>query len=279
MSLTPRPRTLFRVALIPLLCGVALLAACGASSQHILTPPASHQSAPFKVPNYPAPGATTKSTNPITLVVLGASDAFGVGTDDPDRLNWPDDLATELGSDNVVAGVGSNNPATELGPLSNNVHLVNLGIPGATLAQAMHNELPIALSVHPDIVTIWLAVNDFASGLDATTYGEQLTSLLASLRQDTRARVYVANLPDLSLVPYFSAQDPATLRAQVQEWNSVIAAASARAGAHLVDLAVGWQDLADHPEYISGDGLHPSTIGAQRLADAFAAVIRQSDGA
>lgn len=262
-----RPHSPLRIALVPLLCGAALLAACGTSSTHLVTSSAPHQNAPFPVLTYPTPGVSAK---PVTLAVLGASDAFGVGTDDPDRLNWPDDLATEL---------GSNDPAVELGPFRNNVHLINLGIPGATLAQATRDELPIALSVHPDIVAIWLAVNDFAAGLDAATYGEQVTSLLASLLQNTHARVYVANLPDLSLVPYFSGQDPTALRAQVQDWNSVIAAACAHEGAHLVDLAADWKDLASHPEYISGDGLHPSTIGAQRLAGAFAAVIRQSGGA
>lgn len=273
MPYSHHSRLPLRVALLAVLCGVALLAACGAPSRTAARS-APQQPTPIQVPNFPFPGATpptqfpsylppgapTKpmTTKPVTLVVLGASDAFGVGTDDPDRLNWPSDLTGEIGP---------------------NVHLVNLGIPGATLAQATRDELPIGLSVHPDIVTVWLAVNDFASGVDVTTYGEQLAGLLASLRQNTHAAIYVANLPDLSLVPYFNGQDLATLRAQVQAWNDAIAAVCAHEGAHLVDLASGWKDLADHPEYISGDGLHPSTIGAQRIADAFAAVIRQSGGA
>ncbi|HEY7834102.1 MAG TPA: GDSL-type esterase/lipase family protein [Ktedonobacterales bacterium] len=257
------PRLLARSCAV--LCALALLAACGAPSTSATS---STSAAPLAPAGQAAPAGT------ITYVALGASDAFGVGTDDPDRQNWPNDLAGELGP---------------------NIHLINLGLPGATLAQATRDELPIALDAHPNIVTVWLAVNDFDLGIeyapgigqqlsgqptgpDAATYGQQLTSLLATLRQNTTAQVYVANLPDLLLVPYFNGKDPAGLSARVAAWNAVIAAACAREGAHLVDLASAWQDLADHPEYISQDGLHPSTIGAQRLADAFAAAIRQHGG-
>lgn len=248
-------RSSLRIAMIPLLCCVALLVACGAGSSGANARSAPSQAAPFAAPSNSQVGRASRA---ITYVALGASDAFGVGTDDPDRQNWPNDLAGELGP---------------------NVHLINLGIPGATLAQAMRDEMPVALDAHPDVVTIWLAVNDFAAGLDAAAYGQQLSSLLASLRQNTRARVFVANLPDLSLLPYFSAQDPVALRARIQVWNAVISATCAEAGAHLVNLAADWSDLADHPEYISGDGLHPSTAGAQALADAFASAIHQAGGA
>ncbi|HEV2238921.1 MAG TPA: SGNH/GDSL hydrolase family protein, partial [Ktedonobacterales bacterium] len=204
----------------------------------------------------PAGGATaTPRPSPpgLTYVALGASDAYGIGTDDPDRLNWPSVLAGELG-----------------GP----VHLVNLGIPGATVADALRAELPVALDAHPAVVTIWLAVNDLANGNDLATYTQQLTALVAALRQGTTARIFVGNLPDLTLLPYFSADDPAALGAEVRTWNAAIAGVCRGEGAHLVDLNVGWQDLADHPEYISSDGLHPSTAGAAIIAATFASAIR-----
>src|SRR5207253_6993234 len=34
----------------------------------------------------------------------------------------------------------------------------------------------------------------------------------------------------------------------------------------LVDLYQQWHELRDHPEYISEDGLHPSTLGYTRIA-------------
>jgi lysophospholipase L1-like esterase len=190
-----------------------------------------------------------------TYVALGASDAFGIGTADPDRENWPTVLAGKLGA---------------------NVHVIDLGIPGATLSQAQREELPVAVAMRPTIVTIWLGVNDLAAGVDRAAYADQLTALLHALRTGTTARLFVGNLPDLSLVPYFRQRDRVALRAQVKEWNAAIAGVCAAEGAQLVDLAAAWSKLADHPEYISADGLHPSTAGAIQIADSFAAVIKRS---
>src|SRR5579859_444764 len=73
--------TLLMVA-VELLC--AVLAACGA-------PPAAQRQA--------VTGQTTQTRDRYTLtyVAVGASDAFGVGTEDPDRQSWPTQLAARLG--------------------------------------------------------------------------------------------------------------------------------------------------------------------------------------
>jgi len=186
-----------------------------------------------------------------TLVVLGASDAYGVGTSDPDRDNWPTSLSRQL---------------------RGQIHLVNLGVPGITLGRAATQEMPIALDARPDVVVLWLAVNDFAANISLATYSSQLRSALHTLRTQTSAHVYVANLPDLTAIPYLvrlARGDQQALAARVSGWNDAITAACAREGATLVDLFSNWQELRTHPEYISGDGLHPSTLGAQRLAEIF----------
>ena len=189
------------------------------------------------------------------FVALGASDAFGIGTDNPKTQAWPVVLAHLLGG---------------------GTHLVNLGIPGAGVPQAARDELPVALSVQPATITVWLAVNDFDSGVTLPTYELQLRDLLTSLVAGTSAHIYVGNLPDLTLIPYFAGRDHQTLAAQVNAWNAGIAAICNEVGVTLVDIFGGWRELADHPEYISSDGFHPSTAGARRLAEIFAAAIQPS---
>jgi lysophospholipase L1-like esterase len=183
-----------------------------------------------------------------TLVVLGASDAYGVGTSDPDRDNWPTSLSRQL---------------------RGTIHLVNLGVPGITLARAASQEMPIAVDARPDVVVMWLAVNDFAANVPLASYSAQLRSAIHTLRTQTPAQVYVANLPDLTAIPYLARGDQQALATRVADWNAAIAAACAGEGATLVDLFSDWQEVRAHPEYISGDGLHPSTLGAQRLAEIF----------
>lgn len=237
------PRVTF-ASLAALLALVVLLAGCAGS-------PASAQA--------PASRAVRQAHPALTYVAIGASDAFGIGTDDPDRQAWPTDLAAQLGT----PGAG--------------VHLINLGIPGATVASALQTELPIALDSRPEDVTVWLAVNDYTDGIALDTYRAQLAQLLDALRAGLpHARIAVGNIPNLTFVPYFWDADPGPLLAAVQAWNRAIAADCAAAHVSLVDLYGGWQELSQHPEYFSSDGFHPSAAGAARLAQLFAAALQST---
>ncbi len=243
---TPRsaPRASAVGALAALLALVVLLAGCAgvSTSSARTTQRAARQARPAQ-----------------TYVAVGASDAFGIGTGDPDRQAWPTDLAAQLGP---------------------GVHLINLGIPGATVASALQTELPIALDSRPDDVTVWLAVNDLADGVALGTYRAQLAQLLDVLRARLpHARIAVGNIPNLTLVPRFWDADPGPLLAQVQAWNRAIAADCAAAHVTLVDLYGGWPELSQHPEYFSSDGFHPSAAGAARLAQLFAAALQSTPAA
>src|SRR5256884_7625466 len=88
----------------------------------------------------PSPSAP----RPVVYAAIGASETFGIGAGDP-RHAWP-----QVFSDDVL-------------PRSAVLH--NFGIPGATTAQALHDEVPAALAVHPTVVTVWLNVNDLINGV------------------------------------------------------------------------------------------------------------------
>ena len=128
--------------------------------------------------------------------------------------------------------------------LRGTIHLVNLGVPGITLARAATQELPIAVDARPDMVVMWLAVNDFAANVPLATYSSQLRSAIHTLRTQTSARVYIANLPDLTAIPYLARGDQQALAARVADWNDAIAAACAREGATPVNLFSDWQEYA-----------------------------------
>jgi lysophospholipase L1-like esterase len=184
---------------------------------------------------------------PLTYVAVGASDAVGVGARDPERDGWVPRFGSRLGRD---------------------VRVVNLGVSGSTLAQALHEQLGPAVDAQPDVITVWLAVNDLNGGVALTRYAQDLETLLSGL-QATRARVLVGNIPDLARLTAMAGRDPGPLQSTVDSWNQVIAAATARHGAVLVDLHGSWQEVAEHPEYLSQDGFHPSSEGYARLADVF----------
>jgi lysophospholipase L1-like esterase len=155
--------------------------------------------------------------------------------------------------------------------------VVNLGVSGSTLSQALQEQLAPALDAQPDVITVWLAVNDLNARVPLEQYAADLDSLLGRL-ETTHARVLVGNVPDLAGLAAYRGIDPEPLRTEVDSWNAVIADAAARHGATLVDLYARWQEISEHPEYLSADGFHPSSEGYQALADVFSGALQAGAG-
>ena len=157
------------------------------------------------------------SNSQINYVAIGASDSFGIGTSDPYTQNWPTDLADKLGQ---------------------NVHLINLSIPGITLHDALNVELPVALDSHPELVTIWLGVNDIVDHVQINSYSHDLDFMLKRLRsQSPSARILIANIPDLTLLPYFALYNQQLLHQQIDQYNATIVYETQQYHALLVNLS------------------------------------------
>lgn len=199
-----------------------------------------------------------RATSSLTYVAIGASETFGIGTDAPYTQNWAVDLAPKLGS---------------------HVHFVDLGVPGILIHQALQVELPVAIDAHPNVVTIWLAVNDIIQNVPVSSYTQDLNLLLSRLQAaDPSAHIAVANVPDLTLLPYFDNYDQQALQSQVAAYNSAIASAVSNHHDILVDIYQYWQEISQHPEYLSSDGLHPSALGYARLAEVFYQALQTAQG-
>ncbi len=192
------------------------------------------------------PTATTKPA--LVFVAIGASETFGTGADFPDRQNWPADLRAQLP------------PGTQV---------INLGIPGVTAHEALQGELPEAMDSNPNIVTVWLGTNDIIQDVPLDQYQQDLDAILTKLDTLPHIHVAVANLANLTLLPRFSSDDQTALKQQVSEWNDVIAQEITAHNAILVDIYGHTDELTSHPEYLSPDGLHPSTQGYQQIANLF----------
>lgn len=235
------------------LCCLALfLAGCGGVLEAPKTQQAQKQAGPgSNTPAHVTPTTTTLLSMPVVYVALGASDAVGVGSDTPVSQGYVPLLAARLPK-------GS--------------HALDLGVNGIQLHEALTAELPLALSTSPDLITIWLVANDFIGGVAYNEYMQDLATLLSQLRSGTHERIFMANLPDLTRLPAFSGNTTAQKAQMLDEiklWNAGIAQQAARYGVTLVDLFKRGSEITAHPEYISGDGFHPSPAGYARLADVF----------
>jgi lysophospholipase L1-like esterase len=218
----------------------------------------------------PATGTRPATTAPAPVVyaAIGASETYGIGANDRYRQAWPQVFYNDV--------------------LPKSAVLYNFGIPGATTAQALHDEVPAAVAVHPTVVTVWLNVNDLISGVAAPAYEAQLRQVLHALRGGGQARVLVANTPDLAQLPAYRAcfpnapaggpaclipdallPSPQAVAAVVAAYNAAITEAVNLEGATLVDLHLNGTQIIQHPEWISADGFHPSGQGYAVIAKLF----------
>lgn len=213
------------------------------------------------------PQAPPVEGRPVVYVAIGASETAGVGTEDPFIEAWP----KVLWRDRLPEAV-----------------LYDLGRPGSTLAEAVAEQMDEAVRLEPDIVTVWLNVNDVIERVPEDAYEADLRTMLGALTT-TGAAVLVASTPRIDSLPVYlacrpdpppdaldcpaddvSLPPPDDVRALVAGYNEAIDRAATGSGAIVVDL----QDFGDaptlHPEWISSDGFHPSTRGAEVIAGAFA---------
>lgn len=206
--------------------------------------------------------APTLAAEPRVYVAVGASETVGVGADDPATQAWPRVLHDrEL-------------PQTRF---------VDVGVSGATVRDALATQLGSALAADPDVVTVWLAVNDVLALEPVGDYEQQLGTLVHALRRDGRTEVLVGNVPRLDRLPAYRAclpgsnqpdvpcllplaPAPAQVRALVRSFNAAIDRVARREGAVVVDLS-GYRDLTG---LTAADGFHPSTKGHRLVARAFA---------
>jgi lysophospholipase L1-like esterase len=242
--------------LCPLLIGLSLVlsgcAATTAAPRAAAEPTGRPTTRPILAIASPSPSRAVPSPSPapraLVYVGIGASDTVGVGANDPAREGWVPRLAQLLGA---------------------GTRLRNLGVSGTLIHTALQDQVPAAVREQPDLITVWLAVNDLDAHTSLESYGADLDSLLGTLSRQTRASVLVANVPNLVLVPKYRGVDAQLFDAEVGRWNGVIASAALRHNAQLVDLYAHWAELARRPDYISADGFHPSSAGYVRVAELF----------
>jgi acyl-CoA thioesterase I len=211
---------------------------------------------------------------PIVYAAIGASETVGVGATDPLRDAWPQVLFRTALPESAV--------------------FYNFGVPGATVAGALGNQVPEAVSVQPALVTVWLNVNDLATGVSAAEYEADLDELVHTMRRGGAATVLVANTPYLDRLPLYidcragtpppgvqcppglSQVTPDQVNAEVAAYNAAIQRVVQREGAILVDLHAQGEVAVEHPDWVSSDGFHPSSAGYAAIAESFASALKRA---
>jgi len=211
-----------------------------------------------KIPYYVAPklDASGKPFGPV-YTAIGASDTVGTGSTMPRTDSWVAQLYNLM---------------------PKNYQFVRLGIGGLTLHEANQCFMTRAIASNPTIVSDWNAVNDIVRGVNLDSYKTDLDYFLQQLTSQTNAKILVGNVPNLTTLPFVvkTMGSRFDLAALTTGWNNMIAQETTKYPGRVwvVNVQADPNTFKQHPEWLSGDGLHPTASGYTQLAQAFWDVIK-----
>lgn len=171
---------------------------------------------------------------------FGDSITAGYGLD-PGHT-WPDDLQTTLNSRGYPYRV------------------VNSGISGNTTKDAV-DRLPNVLKLHPAITIVEFGGNDGLRGIPIEDTRRNLNAIVSAL-QHGGSKVVLAGI---TLPPNYGAD-------YVRQFNQIFA--SVASTNHVPLIANIYAHIYTVPDAIQEDGIHPTTKGAQLVADSFFSLLK-----
>jgi len=181
-------------------------------------------------------------------VALGDSSTEGL--DDPDGRGGYRGWANRL--------------AERLADAQGNLLYANLAVRGRRTRQVRDEQLPRALAMRPDLVTVFCGTNDVvARRFDADAVAADLDAMLATLSR-AGATLLTFTMPDLAAVMPMARRAAPRLAAL----NATIRELAARHGARCVDFEA--HPVAADPRLWSDDRLHANAAGHARIAWALA---------
>lgn len=144
----------------------------------------------------------------------------------------------------------------------------NLGVGGAVSADVLERQLPRAVTLNPDLVTLSVGPNDLTTGVAVDAYARTIDRILGTLVRDTRALIVVNLLPDLTVTPRFArAENRNAVGRLTRQFNEALGKKARAHGVTIVDLYDrSREEVPRRPELVASDGYHPSDLGYARWA-------------
>ena len=201
------------------------------------------------------------TTGPIVYVALGDSTGSGVGAREGGYVV------------RLFKRIEEQRPGSKLN---------NLCVSGATTEDVLRSQLERGVAMNPDLVTVGIGINDIGHGLTLDQFSKNYEQILSTLKEKTRARIVVTNLPDISTAPRIPGPVRREYQQQIIQFSRRLEEIAARHGVTVFDIyTITTQELASHPEYFSSDGFHPSDAGyemwAQQMWPTIAQVIGEEE--
>jgi len=146
--------------------------------------------------------------------------------------------------------------------------LTNLCSSGATTSDVLKEQVEVAVNVKANLITLGIGINDVGNGFTVEKFEQNYERILAQLVSGTDAVIIVTNIPDISISPRIPPALRSGYQGRIMAFNQKLEEAASRIGVPVFDIyRITHDELPKHPEYLSGDGFHPSDKGYEIWAE------------
>jgi len=188
----------------------------------------------------------------IRYLALGDSYTIGTGLED-EAQNFPSLLAGRLRQETGI-----------------DVAVTNLGVNGYTTTDLIREELPVARTARPELVSILIGANDVVQGSDDATYRARLTQIYEAVKELglPPERVLAVSIPDFSPLPGAAPfGSPSHLRGRIDAFNDIAREEATFRGFQSADITAISRETNRGDDWLASDGLHPGPAQHSALAD------------
>jgi acyl-CoA thioesterase-1 len=155
----------------------------------------------------------------------------------------------------------------------------NLCVSGATTADVLREQVSPAINTLPTLLTLGIGINDIGHAVSAEQFARNYEEIIKRLKAETRARIVITNIPDISFAPVVPLSAREGTRRSVQLFNERVHRIAERYELSVVDVySETHRVIPAHPEFFSEDGFHPSDEGYEYWAETMWPIIEATIG-
>ena len=182
---------------------------------------------------------TEKSFN-----VLSLGDSYTIGEGVPSEESWPFLLRDRLGEENIIVKT----PTV----------IAKTGWTTGELIGAIEDARPEGPY---DLVTLLAGVNNQYRDLDLEEYRKEFGTLIdmaAGFANQRYDKVLIVSIPDWGVTPFAADRDPASIAAEIDEFNRVGREEALKRKVAFIDITADSRSFGSEERMLVADRLHPS---------------------
>ena len=186
----------------------------------------------------------TSTSTPTSYTLLSLGDSYTIGETVSEQERWPVQLAARLSQESLHVAP----PRI----------LAQTGWTTDELAQAIANQEPLG---QYDLVTLLIGVNNQYRGWSLDTCTREFGQLLATAGQactQGASGVIAVSIPDWGVMPFAKDRDVVQIARDIDDFNAAQRQVCQDLDITWIDITTSSRNVAEHPEWIASDGLHPS---------------------